>query len=126
MTSTDFGKFPGKQLVESYFSTVTGLAILLKQVPTTGVFVKTFQNFYNRYLLCNTSRRLLLNLETILIVPTPSFLPYFYVGTRRGGSSTAPDFMLEVFLASNALSISKHINTIQYIFWQMRTITIQI
>ena len=40
MASTDFAKFPGKQLVESYFSTVAGLAILLKQVPTTGVFVK--------------------------------------------------------------------------------------
>ena len=29
------------------FSTVTGLLISLKQNPTKGVFVKTFQNFQN-------------------------------------------------------------------------------
>ena len=55
--------------LESYFSTVTDLAILLKQKSTTGVFVKTFQNFQNRYFLCNTSRRLLQNFQTILILP---------------------------------------------------------
>ena len=42
--SENFGKILGKQPVESYFSTVTDLAILLKQDPSTGVFVKTFQN----------------------------------------------------------------------------------
>ena len=37
-----FWKIPRKaNAVESYFSTVTGLTIL-KQDPTTGVFVKTF------------------------------------------------------------------------------------
>ena len=36
-------------MVESYFSTVTGLEILLKQNLTTDVFVKTFQNFQNIY-----------------------------------------------------------------------------
>ena len=42
--------FPEEQpSVESYFSAVTGFAILLKQYPTTCVFVKTFQNFQNRY-----------------------------------------------------------------------------
>ena len=66
--------------VESYFSTVIGLVILFKQDPTTSVLVRTFQNFQNKYFLCNTSIRLLLNLQTILIVPSPSFLPYMYVG----------------------------------------------
>ena len=43
-------------------STVTGFEIILKQVFTTGVSVKTSKNFQNRYFLCNTSRRLLLKL----------------------------------------------------------------
>ena len=78
--------------VQSYFSTVTGLAILLKQDPTTGVFVKTFRNFQNRYFLCSTSRWLLQNLQTALIVPTPSVLPYLYVGTRDGGGLAISGF----------------------------------
>ena len=41
------------------------------------------------YFLCNTSRRLLLNLQTILIVPAPSFLLYLYVGTKMGGGLNA-------------------------------------
>ena len=41
--------------VDSCLGTVKGLAILLKQDPTTDVFVKTLQNFQNRYFLCNTS-----------------------------------------------------------------------
>ena len=36
-------------VVESNFSTVTGLVILLKQDPTICVFMKTFQNFQNSY-----------------------------------------------------------------------------
>ena len=59
--------------MESYLSTATGFAILLKQDRTTGVFVIIFQNFQNRYF------------HLILIVPAPSFLLYLYVGTRRGG-----------------------------------------
>ena len=47
--STDFGKFQEKQLRGVLFRTVTGLAVSLKQDPTTGVFVKTFQNFQNAY-----------------------------------------------------------------------------
>ena len=40
-----FCKLPRKATaMESYFSTVTGLAILLKRDPTMGVLVKTFQN----------------------------------------------------------------------------------
>ena len=35
--------------VESYFSTVTGFTILLKQESTQGVFMKTSQNVQNRY-----------------------------------------------------------------------------
>ena len=67
--------------LEPYFSTVTDLATSLKQNPTRSIFVKTFQNFQNRYFLCNTAKRLLLNLYTILIVAAPFFLPYLYVGT---------------------------------------------
>ena len=37
--------------VESYFNTVTGLVVLLTQDPTTCVFVKTSQNFQNKYFL---------------------------------------------------------------------------
>ena len=37
--------------VESYFNTVTALVILLTQDPTTCVFVKTSQNFQNKYFL---------------------------------------------------------------------------
>ena len=52
-----FRKIPRRATaVESYFSTVTVLAILLKQDPTKGVFMKTFQNFQNRYFLSNTLR----------------------------------------------------------------------
>ena len=36
----------------------------------------------NRYFLCSTSRQLLLIVETIFIVPSPSFLPYLYKWTR--------------------------------------------
>ena len=50
------------------------LVILLKQDPTESVFLKTFQNFQNRHFLCNTSRRLLLDLQTILIVAALSLL----------------------------------------------------
>ena len=57
--------------------------------------MKTFQNFLNRYFLRNTSRRMLLNLQTILIVTAPSFLPYFYVGTRGGGGLTSLGFYVE-------------------------------
>ena len=46
--------------VKSFYSTVTGLVILLKQDPTTGVF--TFKYFRADICLCNTSRFLLLSL----------------------------------------------------------------
>ena len=80
-----------------YISTVTGLAMLLLfQDFTKGVFGKFFQNFQNKYIFyvtkCNTSRRLLLSLKAILIVPAPSFLPYLYVGTRGGGWLTSLEF----------------------------------
>ena len=59
MTVYRFQKIPRKAIaVESYFSTVIGLAILSNQDFITGVFVKTFQNLQNKYFLCNTSRRL--------------------------------------------------------------------
>ena len=88
-----FRKIPRRATaVESYFSTVTVLAILLKQDPTKGVFMKTFQNFQNRYFLSNTFRGLVLNLQTILIVPAPFFLPYLYVGTRGGKGLTSSGF----------------------------------
>ena len=78
-----FRKIPRKATaVESYLSRVTGLTILLKQDPTTDVFMKTCQNFQNRCFLCHASKWLLLNLQTILIVPAPSSLPHLYVGTR--------------------------------------------
>ena len=35
--------------LESYFHAVTDLAILLRQDPTTGVFMESFHNFENRY-----------------------------------------------------------------------------
>ena len=35
--------------LESYFSTVIGPAILLKQDSTKGVFLKNFHNFQNKY-----------------------------------------------------------------------------
>ena len=62
--STHFGKFPGKQSRWSH---------ILLQLQ--------LQSFQNRYFLCNTSRRLLLNLQTIPIVPAPSCLPYLYIET---------------------------------------------
>ena len=68
--------------MESHFIAVTGLSISLKQDSTTGHCVETFQTFKNRYFLYNTSRQLLLIIQTILIVPSPSFLPYLYKWTR--------------------------------------------
>ena len=62
--STHFGKFPQKQ---SRWSPI------LVQLQ--------LQSFQNRYFLCSTSRRLLLNLQTITIVPAPSCLPYLYIET---------------------------------------------
>ena len=63
MTVAQISEIIGKATaVESYLGKVTGLAILLKQDPTKGIFVKTFQNIQSRYYLCNTSGRLLLNL----------------------------------------------------------------
>ena len=56
MTILQFWEIPWKAIVaESYFNTVTGLTILLKQDLTT------FQNCQNRYFICNTSKRLPLN-----------------------------------------------------------------
>ena len=81
--------------MEWYFSTVTGLAILLKQDPSIGVFMKTFQNFEKTYVLCKSSRQLQLNLWTILIVSAPSFPPYLYVGTGGGGRSASSEFYVE-------------------------------
>ena len=63
-------------MVECYFSTVTGLAILLKQDRTTGVFVKTFQNFQNKYSLLR-----LIFLHFVSALSNPSFfvkLFYFF------------------------------------------------
>ena len=57
-----FGKFPGKQ---SRWSPI----------------LVQLQSFQNRYFLCNTSRRLFLNLQTITLVPAPSCLPYLYIET---------------------------------------------
>ena len=59
-----FWKIPRKATaVEFYFSAITGPVILLKQGPTTGVFV--FFPLEQIYFVYNTSRRLLLNLYTI-------------------------------------------------------------
>ena len=50
MTVVQISEIIGKATaVESYLGKVTGLAILLKQDPTTGIFVKTFQNVQSRY-----------------------------------------------------------------------------
>ena len=100
MTVPEILEIPRKATaVDFYLSTVTGLAILLKQDPTTGVCVKTFQ------FLCDTSRRLLLNLQTIFIVSAPSFLPYLYVETRGGGGLTNSGFYVGSLLTNNALRI---------------------
>ena len=56
-----FKKIPRKAtVVDSYLSTNKIFLILLKQDSIMGIFVNTFQNFQNRYFLCNTSRRQLL------------------------------------------------------------------
>ena len=79
-----FWKIPRKTTaVDSYFNTVIVLEILLKQDPTTGILVKTFQNFQNSYFLCNTSRRLILNVQTILIVPAPFLDLFVYKDKKR-------------------------------------------
>ena len=83
-------------MMESYLSVVADLAISLKQDSTTGFFMEAFQNFQNRYFLCNTSRQLLLNLYTILIVLAPSFLLYFYLGTKGGGGLTSSGFYVGI------------------------------
>ena len=76
-------KIPRKATaMESHFITVTGLSVSLKQDSTTGHCVETFDTFKNRYFLRNTSRQLLLIVQTIFIVPSPSFLPYLYKWTR--------------------------------------------
>ena len=36
--------------MESYFSTATGHAILLKEDPTTGVFMKTFRTATSKFI----------------------------------------------------------------------------
>ena len=110
-----FWKIPWKvTVVESYFRTVTGLAILSNQEPTTGVFVKTFQAFQNTYFLSNTSKQLLLNLYIILIVSATSFLPYLYAGTRRRGGLTSSGFYVGSPPGQQCIEIQKHINAIQY------------
>ena len=46
-----FCKIPGKATaVESYFSTATGHAILLKEDPTMGVFMKTFRTATSKFI----------------------------------------------------------------------------
>ena len=85
-------KIPGKESRWSPISVHLQTVQLLKQDSTTGVLMKTFQNFWNRYFLCNTSRLLLLNLLTILIVPARSLLPYLCVVTREGGGLTSSGF----------------------------------
>ena len=78
-----------KNAFESYFSAVTGLAILLRK-NLTGVFVKTFQIIYVT-LLDNNS-----------IVNSHSFFPvfpasYLKVGTRGGGLLTSSEFYVGNF-----------------------------
>ena len=103
MTVHRFWKNPRKTtVVESFFSTVTDLATLLKQDPTTGVFVKTFQNFQNIYFLCNTSTA-----ASEFIDSSYSFCPVFpalFVFRDKRGRRVQY-FMLEVLLAKNALRI---------------------
>ena len=79
------------------FSTVTGSATLLKQDPTTCVFVKTSQNFKSRYFLCNTSKIAASEFidnshSSCPLFHVPSFLPYLYVETRGGGGLTGSGF----------------------------------
>ena len=73
--------------VQSYYSYRPFNSI--QQDPTTsGAFVEIFQSLF----LCNKSRRLLLNSQTILIVPSPSSVPYLYVVARGGGELTNSGF----------------------------------
>ena len=70
--------------VESYFSTVTDMVFFLKQDSNTAVLVKTSRNFQNRCFSFNISKCLLLNLETIFVVPAHSSLPLLECRDKRG------------------------------------------
>ena len=64
------------------FRTVTGLAVLVKQEPTTAVFVKTFKNLF---FIQHISRPLLLNLYTIVIYSSCSVFPALLVCKEKKG-----------------------------------------
>ena len=94
--------------MESYFSTVTDLAILLKQDPTTGVFVKTFQNFQNGYFLLTP--RFYVTAASEFTDNSHSFCTLFpatLLCRDKEGAEGWPvqDFMLEVLLVNNILRI---------------------
>ena len=70
--------------MECGFSKVIDILWFYEKGPHHWYFPENFQKFSKQLFLYNTSGRLFLNLQTILVVSTPSYLPHLYVETGRG------------------------------------------